>query len=105
MGRTDVIRGIEDVSDQAGVAGGTGAGRGDAFDLFMALERALDPTLLRPCLAGDVEIARFDSRWGGAHAVIHSPTRGTYLRLTGTQADLAASLDGTRTVAELTVAA
>ncbi len=69
----------------------------------MALDHALDPSRIRPALAPDVELARFCSRLGGEHAVLRQPRSGCYYRLTGPQADLAASLDGTRTVAQLPV--
>jgi CRP-like cAMP-binding protein/Zn-dependent protease len=76
-----------------------------ATDVFAALERALDPSAQRPRLAPDIELARFTSRWQGAHAVIHNPRADTYVRLSGAQAQLAASLDGSRSVSELMVAA
>ena len=72
-------------------------------DIYTALDRALDPTTQRPALAADAEIARFRSRWQGEHAVIHSRRTGRYHRLTGAEAALASSLDGSRTVAELAV--
>jgi putative peptide zinc metalloprotease protein len=70
-------------------------------DAFAALDRALDCTSSRPELARDVEIVGFSSRLGGDHAVIHQPRSGGYYRLTGPQAALAASLDGSRSVAQL----
>ena len=73
-------------------------------DVFAALGRAVDPGVQRPCLAPDIELARFTSRWQGAHAVIHNPRSHTYVRLSGVEAELAALFDGTRSVGELTVA-
>ncbi len=74
-----------------------------ALDVFAALDRALDPGAQRPCLAPDIELAHFTSRWQGAHAVIHNPRSQAYVRLSGAQAELATSLDGTRSIDELTM--
>jgi putative peptide zinc metalloprotease protein len=73
-----------------------------AVDIFTALERAVNPGAQRPCLAADIELVRFTSRWQGAHAVIHNPRSDTYIRLSGAQAELATSLDGTRSIEDLT---
>jgi putative peptide zinc metalloprotease protein len=76
-----------------------------AVDVWAALERALDPTRIRPALARDIEVARFRSRLSGEHAVVRQPRTDSYYRLTGPQAELVASLDGTRTVAQIAVTA
>ncbi|MEA2828222.1 MAG: putative peptide zinc metalloprotease protein [Actinomycetota bacterium] len=74
-------------------------------DALAALARAVDPSGLRPCLAPDVEVVRFESRGRGGHAVLRNPRTSTYLRLSGSQADLAVSFDGTRTAGEISGAA
>jgi CRP-like cAMP-binding protein len=71
-------------------------------DAFAALDAILDPGAQRPCLAPDVELVRFTSPWQGVHAVLHNPRERTYIRLSGVEAELIASLDGTRDVRDLT---
>ncbi len=76
-----------------------------AVDAWAALDRALNATGTRPSLADDVELARFSSRLSGEHAVVRQPRTDSYYRLTGPQAELAASLDGTRTLAQIAATA
>jgi hypothetical protein len=73
-------------------------------DVLAALDGALDPRAQRPCLAADVDLARFVSRWHGRHAVLHNPRAHTYVRLGGHEAEVVDAMDGTRTVGEITVA-
>ena len=72
--------------------------------ILEALDDALDDRRHCPRLAADVELAHFHGRWQGHHAVIHNPRSQTYIRLTGAQASFAESLDGARTLDELTLA-
>jgi putative peptide zinc metalloprotease protein len=76
-----------------------------AVAVWAALDRALDSTQTKPALAADVELARFSSRLSGEHAVLRQPRTDSYYRLTGPEADLAASLDGIRTVAQIAATA
>ena len=71
--------------------------------VFEALDRAVEPGTQRPCLAADIEVARFSGRWQGEHAVVHNPRTHTYFRLSGAEADLIDSFDGTTTVHDLSV--
>jgi hypothetical protein len=65
------------------------------------LRAATDPTRLHPRLAPDVEVAMFDTRWGSSYAMVRNPRDNIYFRLDGDEGRLAASLDGTRTIAEI----
>jgi CRP-like cAMP-binding protein/Zn-dependent protease len=68
-----------------------------------AVDDALDPGLLRPKLARDIEIAHFKTRWGGAYSMIKNP-RGPYFhRLTPNEARVLSLLDGQKTVREIVV--
>lgn len=71
--------------------------------LSTGLESALDPGAQRPRLRDDAELAAFTTRWGERYAIAHSRKTGAYLRLTGDEGDLAAQLDGVRSVGELVV--
>jgi putative peptide zinc metalloprotease protein len=74
-----------------------------ARSLESGLSRALDPAQERPKLDPAAELEPFTTRWGQRYAIAHSPRSGAYLRLDGEAGDLAARMDGSRTVAELIV--
>jgi putative peptide zinc metalloprotease protein len=73
----------------------------EASRLDEGLDRALDRAEDRPQLRADTEIGAFTTRWGERYAIAHNPRSGAYLRLNGDEGDLAARLDGSRTLGEL----
>ncbi len=73
---------------------------GDA-DVWQALHDRLDWSRVRPALAADIEVARFQLRWGDDYAMVANRADLTYYRLEPAEADLLAFMDGTRTVADL----
>lgn len=74
-----------------------------AYDIWTDLTDRLDPSLLRPTLAADIEIRIFRLRWGNDYAVAANPRDLLHLTLEVWEAELAQRLDGTRTVGELIV--
>ncbi|MDP1794670.1 MAG: cyclic nucleotide-binding domain-containing protein [Acidimicrobiales bacterium] len=71
--------------------------------MITALRDRLDPGLAHPRVRDDAEIGERATRWSGREAIIHAP--GTaYLRLTGAEADVVRTFDGSRTLAEAAAA-
>ena len=57
-----------------------------------------------PSLASDIEIKRFELRWGNDYVMVANPRAMLYFRLEPWEADLLPLMDGTRTVGDITVA-
>ncbi|HET9250146.1 MAG TPA: cyclic nucleotide-binding domain-containing protein [Actinomycetota bacterium] len=77
-----------------------GEGRGDVWERIAHL---VDPTELRPKLADDIEIRKFDQRWGEGYVMIANPRDLLHFRLAASDLALLELMDGTRTVKEIVV--
>ncbi len=71
--------------------------------LWARLAATVDPGELRPRLAPDVEIKRFELRSGNDYAIVANPRDLVHYRLDAGDADLLPLMDGTRTVKQIVV--
>ncbi|MEX0983646.1 MAG: cyclic nucleotide-binding domain-containing protein [Actinomycetota bacterium] len=71
--------------------------------VWALLEDAVDLDSFRPKLAPGTEIAPFPLRWGDDYALIAKGDRSAHYELQTWEADLVATLDGSRTVGEVIV--
>lgn len=74
-----------------------------AGGLWDVLEAIVDPEAFRPKLAAGTEITTFHLRWGEDYAMAASPDHATHFSIEPWEADLARSMDGSRSVGELIV--
>ena len=74
-----------------------------AGGLWDVLEAIVDPEAFRPKLAAGTEITTFHLRWGEDYAMAASPDHATHYSIEPWEADLARSMDGSRSVGELIV--
>ncbi len=65
------------------------------------LTERVDPTKMRPTLAGDVERQYFPLRWGNDYAMIANPRDVIHFRLEPGEFELLDFMDGTRTVEQI----
>ncbi len=72
-------------------------------DVWDAVADRTDTARVRPRVAPDVEIRDFALRWGNDYAMAKNPRDRVYYRLTPSEAQLARSMDGTRTINDLVV--
>src|SRR5207342_2946787 len=77
---------------------------GEGLDVYEQILDRVDLNRLRPMLASDIEIKRFDLRWGNDYVMVANPRAMLYFRLEPWEADLLPLMDGTRTVGDITVA-
>ena len=77
---------------------------GDGVDVYEQILDRVDLNRFRPTLASDIEIKRFDLRWGNDYVMVANPRAMLYFRLEPWEADLLPLMDGTRTVGDITVA-
>ena len=75
----------------------------DEPDATAVLHEAVDPSNARPKLADDVEVRIFRLRWGNDYAMIANPRTLTHFQIEVWEAELASTMDGTRTVGEIVV--
>jgi putative peptide zinc metalloprotease protein len=68
-----------------------------------AVDLAVDLEAFRPKLAAGTEIVTFHLRWGEDYAMAASPDRSTHYAIEPWEAELARSMDGSRSVGELIV--
>jgi CRP-like cAMP-binding protein/Zn-dependent protease len=73
------------------------------LDVWSVVDARVDLAGFRPSLAADVEVKVFRLRWGNDYAMAYNPRRFTHYKLEPWEADLLASMDGSRTVGELVV--
>ena len=78
--------------------------RGRWVDVDEQILERVDLNRFRPMLASDIEIKRFDLRWGNDYVMVANPRAMLYFRLEPWEAELLPLMDGTRTVGEITVA-
>lgn len=84
---------------------GAALGRaGDGVDVYELILDRVDLSRFRPTLASDIEVKRFDLRWGNDYVMVANPRAMLYFRLEPWEADLLALMDGTRTVGDIAVA-
>jgi CRP-like cAMP-binding protein/Zn-dependent protease len=75
----------------------------DDEGVWGTLAGLIDPAEARPKLADDIEVKRFDLRWGNDYVMIANPRDLLHYQLTPQEADLMGLMDGTRTLNEIVV--
>ena len=76
---------------------------GAGATVWERLDDLIDPAEARPRLAPDIELKRFQLRWGNDYAMICNPRTLVHYRLEPGDADLVELMDGSRTVKELVI--
>src|SRR5439155_6809524 len=74
-----------------------------AIDVWERVGELTDPAEFRPRLSRDVEVRRFQLRWGNDYAMAANLRDLLHYRLTPDEADVLGLMDGTRTVKELVI--
>ncbi len=74
-----------------------------ATDVWASLAARLDVSELRPRLAPDVEVKRFELRWGNDYVMIANPRDLVHYRLEPSEAAVLPLMDGDHTVKEILV--
>lgn len=72
-------------------------------DLWSRLEEIVDPSTFRPRMADGSEWKLFRLRWGNDYAMVANPPRDVHFKLDPWEVELLPLMDGTRTVADITV--
>lgn len=95
---------LRQVLDEAIARSGAAGGAGGASDVYEQILDRVDLSRFRPLLASDIEVKRFELRWGNDYVMVANPRAMLYYRLEPWEADLLPLMDGTRTVGEIAVA-